>query len=316
MAPVISISNLGKRFGSTLALDHFDLTVDRGEVHGFLGPNGAGKSTTIRILLGLLRRDSGSVELLGGDPWDDAVELHRRLAYVPDDVRLWPNLTGGEVIDLFGALRGRMDRPRREEMIERLRLDPTKKCGTYSRGNRQKVALISAFASDVELYLMDEPTTGLDPLMVTVFRECVQEAREAGSTVLLSSHIFADVEALCDRVTIIRDGHTVESGTLRQLRHLTRTAISVETERPVEGLGSLSGVHALRQEGAHTELQVEADALDSVVGHIHRFGILSLTSAPPTLEELFMRHYGAGDAPHTSDGAREEEPEPVEERRR
>ena len=306
MAPVISIVDLVKRFGPTLALDRFNLTVDAGEVHGFLGPNGAGKSTTIRILLGLLRRDSGDVDLLGGDPWDDAVELHRRLAYVPDDVRLWSNLTGGEVIDLFGALRGGLNPERRADLIERFKLDPTKKCGTYSRGNRQKVALISAFASEVDLYLMDEPTTGLDPLMVSVFRECVLEARDAGRTVLLSSHIFADVEALCDRVTIIRDGRTVESGTLRELRHLTRTAISVETEQPIEGLETLPGVHALQLDGTHAEFQVDADTLDRVVGHLHRHGILSLTSAPPSLEELFMRHYGAAATPYSSDGAREE----------
>jgi ABC-2 type transport system ATP-binding protein len=306
MAPVISISNLVKRFGSTVALDHFDLSVEAGEVHGFLGPNGAGKSTTIRVLLGLLRRDEGEVTLFGGDPWSEAVTLHRRLAYVPDDVRLWPNLTGGEVIDLFGNLRGGLDEGRRAELIDRFQFDPTKKCGTYSRGNRQKVALISAFASDVELYIMDEPTTGLDPLMVSVFRECVLDAKRAGSTVLLSSHIFADVEALCDRVTIIREGRTVESGTLAQLRHLTRTAVSVETERPVEGLDALAGVHAVQVDGTHASFQVEPEALDRVLGHLPRFGVRALTCAPPSLEELFMRYYGDGAS--SSGDMREDEP--------
>jgi ABC-2 type transport system ATP-binding protein len=295
MLNTIAVSNLVKTFGTTRALDHFDLTVEEGEVHGFLGPNGAGKSTTIRILLGLLRRDEGNVELLGGDPWRDAVALHRRLAYVPDDVRLWENLTGGEVIDLLGRLRGGLDVRRRAELIERYQLDPTKKCGAYSKGNRQKVALIAAFASDVELYIMDEPTGGLDPLMVSVFRDCVREVRAAGRTVLLSSHVFADVEVLCDRISIIRDGRNVESGTLSDLRHLARTAIAVETELPLTGLERLPGVQVVSFNDRRAELQVEPAELDRVLRHLTGFGVRALTSAPPSLEEMFMRHYDTSD---------------------
>jgi ABC-2 type transport system ATP-binding protein len=288
----ISVSKLVKRFGPTLALDHFDLEVATGEVHGFLGPNGAGKSTTIRILLGLLRKDEGDVTLLGGDPWHDAVELHKRLAYVPDDVRLWPNLTGGEVIDLFGSLRGTLDAARRDVLLERFALDPTKKAGTYSRGNRQKVSLVSAFASDVELLILDEPTAGLDPLITTVFRECVEDARREGRTVLMSSHILADVEALCDRITIIREGRTVESGSLTDLRHLQRVAITVETERPLSGIDALPGIHALEMRDGRAEFQVDAESLDDVMRLVTQFGVRSFISTPPTLEQLFMRYYG------------------------
>jgi ABC-2 type transport system ATP-binding protein len=261
-------------------------------VHGFLGPNGAGKSTTIRILLGLLRKDEGDVTLLGGDPWHDAVELHKRLAYVPDDVRLWPNLTGGEVIDLFGALRGTLDSARRDVLLERFALDPTKKAGTYSRGNRQKVSLVSAFASDVELLILDEPTAGLDPLITTVFRECVEDARREGRTVLMSSHILADVEALCDRITIIREGRTVESGSLTDLRHLQRVAITVETERPLSGIDALPGIHGLEMRDGRAEFQVDAESLDDVMRHVTKFGVRTFISTPPTLEQLFMRYYG------------------------
>ncbi len=292
MPTAISIFGLVKNFGSTRALDAFDMTVWDNEVHGFLGPNGAGKSTTIRVLLGLLRRDAGEIDLLGGDPWRDAVALHRRLAYVPDDVKLWPTLTGGEVIDLMGKLRGGLDPARRAEMLDRFKLDPTKKCGTYSKGNRQKVAIVAAFASDVELFLLDEPTSGLDPLMVMAFRETVTEARREGRTVVLSSHIFADVEALCDRITIIRQGKTVQAGTLDELRHLTRTLIEVETERTVDDLEKLPGVHAVEREGLQTSFQVDSDEIDRVLRHLVQFGVKSLHSAPPSLEELFMRHYG------------------------
>src|SRR5215208_4155385 len=236
--PAIEISGLVKAFGDFRALDGLDLDVATGEVHGFLGPNGSGKSTTIRVLLGLLRKSGGEVRLLGGDPWADAVALHRRLAYVPGDVSLWPNLTGGEAIDLLGRLRGGLDTDRRAELLERFDLDPTKKSRTYSKGNRQKVALVAGLASDVELLLLDEPTSGLDPLMEEVFRECIAEERRAGRTVLLSSHFLAEVEALCDRVTIIRAGRTVETGSLTDLRHLTRTSIAVETVRPPDGLAA------------------------------------------------------------------------------
>jgi ABC-2 type transport system ATP-binding protein len=304
MAPAISISSLVKTFGSTRALDGFDMTVEAGEVHGFLGPNGAGKSTTIRVLLGLLRRDSGQVTLLGGDPWSDAVDLHRRLAYVPDDVKLWPNLTGGEVIDLFGKLRGSMVPARREDLLERFQLDPTKKCGTYSRGNRQKLVLISAFASEVELYILDEPTAGLDPLMVSVFRECVDKARSEGRTVLMSSHILADVEALCERVTIIRNGRTVESGTLEDLRHLTRNSVVVETRQPLSGLDGLTGVHDMSADTRRAEFHIDAGALDPILRHLTQFEVVSMTITPPTLEELFMRHYDdVVEAPQDAAGA-------------
>jgi ABC-2 type transport system ATP-binding protein len=261
-------------------------------VHGFLGPNGSGKSTTIRILLGLLRADSGAATLLGGDPWRDAVALHRRLAYVPGDVTLWPNLSGGESIDLLGRLRGGLDPRRRADLLERFDLDPRKKARTYSKGNKQKVALVAALASDAELLVLDEPTSGLDPLMEAVFQECIREVRAEGRTVLLSSHILAEAEALCDRVSIIRLGRTVQSGSLSELRHLTRTSIAVETDRPATGLEDLGGVHDLRRDDGHVHFDVDTDALDGVLRHLTTFGVRSLTSSPPTLEELFLRHYG------------------------
>jgi ABC-2 type transport system ATP-binding protein len=293
-ASAISVSGLVKTFGPTRALDGLDLTVSTGEVHGFLGPNGAGKTTTIRILLGLLRADAGSATLLGGDPWQDAVALHRRLAYVPGDVTLWPSLSGGEVIDLLGRLRGGLDQRRRAELLERFDLDPRKKARTYSKGNRQKVALIAALASDVELLLLDEPTAGLDPLMEAAFRDWInQEERPRGRTVLLSSHILAEVEALCDRVSIIRAGRTVESGSLAELRHLTRTSIAAELATPPDGLTGLAGVHDLQVDGNRVQLQVDTARLDEVVRHLSAAGVRSLVSQPPTLEELFLRHYQA-----------------------
>jgi len=293
MTTAISVSGLYKSFGRTRALDGLDLSVQTGEVHGFLGPNGAGKTTTLRFLLGLLRKDAGEAKLLGGDPWRDAVELHRRLAYVPGDVSLWPNLSGGEVIDLLGRLRGGLDPKRRADLLERFELDPKKKCRTYSRGNRQKVALIAALASDAELLLLDEPTSGLDPLMEALFRECITEEQKNGRTVLLSSHILAEVEAICDRVTIIREGKTVESGTLSELRHLTRTSIQAELAKTPGGLDELPGVYGLQVEGSRVRCQVDTDKLDGVLRHLTMFGVRSLISQPPTLEELFMRHYQA-----------------------
>ncbi|MFE3443105.1 ATP-binding cassette domain-containing protein [Nocardia sp. NPDC059180] len=292
MSAAIDVSNLVKTFGRTRALDGLDLQVATGEVHGFLGPNGAGKSTTIRVLLGLLRADSGSAMLLGGDPWEQTAELHRRLAYVPGDVNLWPNLSGGEVIDLLGKLRGGLDEKRRAELLERFDLDPTKKGRTYSKGNRQKVALVAALSSDVELLMLDEPTSGLDPLMEAVFQECVDEIKNEGRTVLLSSHILAQVEALCDRVTIIRHGKAIETGSLADLRHLTRTSIACETTRPPTGLDELAGVHDLVVEGNRARFQVDTVDLDPAISHLTGFGIRTLTSQPPTLEELFLRHYG------------------------
>ena len=292
MTNAIDVAGLVKTFGRTRALDGLDLTVATGEVHGFLGPNGSGKSTTIRVLLGLIRADSGRVTLLGGDPWADAVHLHRRLAYVPGDVTLWPNLSGGEVIDLLGRLRGGLDRGRRDELLERFELDPTKKGRTYSKGNRQKVALVAALASDAELLVLDEPTSGLDPLMEAVFQDTIKEITDDGRTVLLSSHILAEVEALCGRVSIIRLGRTVESGTLDELRHLTRTSIAVETENPIDGIGDLPGVHDPQVDGVRARFDVETAQLDGAIRRLSTFGLRSLTSQPPTLEELFLRHYG------------------------
>jgi ABC-2 type transport system ATP-binding protein len=288
----ISASGLVKDFGTTRALDHLDLTVPVGEVHGFLGPNGAGKTTTIRILLGLLRMSGGAVRLLGGDPWRDAAQLHRRLAYVPGEVNLWPNLTGGEVIDLLGALRGGLVSSRRSELLERFELDPTKKVRAYSKGNRQKVALVAAFSSDVELYLLDEPTSGLDPLMETVFQDVVRGLRGQGKSVLLSSHILSEVEALCDRVTIIRAGRAAESGTFDELRHLTRTTVEVETVYPLGTLSRLDGVHDLSLDLNRARFSVDPGELNQVLRHLVDFEIRSMTSSPPTLEELFLRHYG------------------------
>lgn len=291
MTDVIDIRGLRKTFGHVTALDGLDLTVRDGEIHGFLGPNGAGKSTTIRVLLGILRATSGRAALLGRDPWTDAVSLHRELAYVPGDVTLWSALSGGETIDLLARMRGTLDPKRRDELVERFDLDPTKKARTYSKGNRQKVALISALASDVPLLLLDEPTSGLDPLMEQVFRDCVREANDRGTTVLLSSHILSEVEALCDRVTIIRAGRTVESGTLADLRHLSRTAITAELLGDPGDLGRIPGVADLELDGTTLRCQVDSEHLGELIRVLGDVGVRSLTSAPPTLEELFLRHY-------------------------
>jgi ABC-2 type transport system ATP-binding protein len=291
MANAIEARGLRKRFGTTTALDGLDLTVRAGQVHAFLGPNGAGKTTTIRVLLGLLRKDGGDVSLLGGDPWRDATELHRRLAYVPGDVTLWPTLTGGEIIDLLSRLRGDgHDLKRRQELIERFDLDPSKKARAYSKGNRQKVALIAALASDAELLVLDEPTSGLDPLMESAFRDCVSAERANGRTVLLSSHILAEAEALADRVTIIRAGRTVETGTLDELRHLSRTTIDAELNGPLS-LGDLPGVHDAVLDAGRLRCEVDAADLNEVLRRLTAVGVRTLTVRPPTLEELFLRHY-------------------------
>lgn len=294
MSAAIEVAGLTKAFGEVHALDGLDLTVNQGEVHGLLGPNGAGKTTTIRVLLGLLRADEGRAALLGGDPWRDAVGLHRRLAYVPGDVHLWPNLTGGEVIDLMGRLRGRTARARRDELVERFALDPTKHCRTYSKGNRQKVALVAALAADVELYLLDEPSSGLDPLLAGVFVDVVRELRDAGATVLLSSHILAEVEALAERLTIVRAGRAVETGTFDELRHLTRTRVEVRTATPLTDLAGWSGVHDVAQDRGVTRLAVDTASIGDVLHRLTDHGVLSLTSAPPTLEEVFLSRYDEG----------------------
>lgn len=289
--PAIEIRGLEKHFGQVTALDGLDLTVHAGEVHGFLGPNGAGKSTTIRILLGLVRADAGSVRLLGGDPWADAVDLHREIAYVPGDVTLWPSLTGGEIIDLLARMRGGIDERRRDELIARFDLDPSKKARTYSKGNRQKVSLISAFSSHARLLLLDEPSSGLDPLMENVFQQCVAEASRRGATVLLSSHILAETEALCQRVTIIRAGRAIESGSLDSLRHLHRTSIQADLMRDPGDLTRIPGVADVRYHGTVLHAQVDSASLGELIAVLGAAGVRSLTSRPPTLEELFLRHY-------------------------
>lgn len=291
MTTVIQATGLVKTFGRDRALDGLDLTVEPGQVHGFLGPNGAGKSTTIRILLGLMKATAGTVRLLDGDPWATPAALHRRLAYVPGDVTLWPNLSGGEIIDLLSRMRGGADPGRRTELIERFELDPRKKARTYSTGNRQKVALVAAFAAGAELLILDEPTSGLDPLMEAVFRECVRESQARGVTVLLSSHILSEVEELCDHVTIIRSGHTVESGTLASLRSLTRTSLTAELASVPSNIASWDGVHDLSVDGTRVRMNVDPDRLGSVVTSLGAAGLADLVAQPPTLEELFMRHY-------------------------
>jgi ABC-2 type transport system ATP-binding protein len=302
MTAAIDIAGLRKAYGKTTALAGLDLVVATGETHGFLGPNGAGKTTTIRILLGLLRADGGSVRLLGGDPWADGTSLHRRLAYVPGDVSLWPNLTGGEVIDLLGRLRGGLDAGRRASLLDRFELDPTIKARAYSKGNRQKVALIAALASQVELLLLDEPTSGLDPLMEAEFRSCIEEEIRRGRTVLLSSHILSEVEALCARVTIVKAGVTVETGSLAELRHLTTTSVSAELETVPPGLDRLPGVLHLEVDGLRVRCDVETGQLTGLLRELAAAGVRSLTSQPPTLEEVFLRHYASGTA--ASDGGK------------
>src|SRR3954469_5114759 len=295
-AAAIEVHSLIKNFGAARALDGLELTVAEGEVHGFLGPNGAGKSTTIRVLLGLARADSGTARLLGGDPWTDAVPLHRQIAYVPGDVTLWPTLTGGETVDLLARMRGGIDERRRAELVERFALDPSKKARTYSKGNRQKVSLVSAFASNARLLLLDEPSSGLDPLMENVFQQCVAEARGRGATVLLSSHILAETEALCERVTIIAAGRTVESGSLESMRHLSRTSIKAEMIGDPGDLTRIKGVEDVSIEGNTLRAQVDSESLGELIRVLGDAGVRSLVSQPPTLEELFLRHYDTTDS--------------------
>ena len=287
----LEITNLTKKFGKLTALSDINLTVDKGEVFGYIGPNGAGKTTTIRVMLGILKATAGNAKVFGKDAWKDAVEIHRRIAYVPGDVNLWPNLTGGEVIDLFVNLRGIHDKSLREKLIKDFDLDPTKKCRTYSKGNRQKVALVAAFASDVDLYILDEPTSGLDPLMEQVFQHYVLDVKGKGKGVFLSSHIMSEVERLCDRVGIIREGDLVQVGTLDELRHLTRYAMTVTTERPIDGLDTLEGVYNVHEELHGLCFHVDVSKMGSVIDYMNKYGIKKLDSNPPTLEELFMQHY-------------------------
>ena len=295
MAAVIDVQGVVKRFGSTIALDGLDLQVEAGEVHAFLGPNGAGKTTTLRVLLGQLRIDAGHMTLLGRDPWADAVELHKDLAYVPGEVNLWPQLSGGEVIDLLGRLRGGLDPKRRQGYVDLFELDPTKKARTYSKGNRQKVALVAALASDVPLLLLDEPTSGLDPLMDARFRQCMHEYRETGGTVLLSSHILSEAEALSDRVTIIRSGRAMESGSLAQLRHLARTKVVATVERMPDALAELPGVHEVTVDGQQVSCQVDPAGMPALLSVLADAGVQALSSQQPTLEEVFLRHYQGGE---------------------
>ena len=309
---VIEMSGVVKRFGSVTALDGLDLEVAKGEVHGYLGPNGAGKTTTLRVLLGMLRTDAGTSRVLGMDPWHDVATLHRRLGYVPGDVALWPNLTGGEVIDLLGRLQGGPDRARRDRLVEMFDLDLTKKARTYSKGNRQKVALIAALATDAEVFLLDEPTSGLDPLMEDSFRGYVRELRDQGCTVLLSSHILSEAEALSDRISIIREGKVVETGSLDQLRHLTRTSITADVRNPPKGLASLKGVYDVVVTDHRVTAQVEQKGLKPLLNALESAGLQSLTSQPPTLEDLFLRHYGDAVGPGSGGGGESRKPEKTE----
>jgi len=299
MSYSVEINDVTKKFGKFTALKGINLQVKEGEVFAYIGPNGAGKSTTIRVMLGILQATSGNVKVFGKDAWKDSVEIHKNIAYVPGDVNLWPNLTGGEVIDLFVNLRGNYNKALRERLIRDFNLDPTKKCRTYSKGNRQKVALIAAFASEAGLYILDEPTSGLDPLMEQVFQDCVMEQKNKGKGVFLSSHIMSEVERLCDRVGIIREGELVEVGTLDELRHLTRYTMKIASERPIEGLDQLGGIHDIDQGKEIVTFQVDTDKMGDVIGHIHQFGVKKIESTPPSLEDLFMKHYkkeGVSDA--------------------
>jgi len=290
----VEVNNVTKTFGKFTALRGVNLQIKEGEVFAYIGPNGAGKSTTIRVLLGILQATKGSARVFGQDAWKEAVDIHKRIAYVPGDVNLWPNLTGGEVIDLFVNLRGSHDKALRERLIRDFNLDPTKKCRTYSKGNRQKVALIAAFASEVDLYILDEPTSGLDPLMEQVFQECVLEQKNRGKGVFLSSHIMSEVERLCDRVGIIRDGEVVQVGTLDELRHLTRYAMTVSTEKTIENLEKLDGIFDIEKTPGGLHFYVDTDKMGAIINHITQFGIKKLESVPPSLEELFMQHYKTG----------------------
>jgi ABC-2 type transport system ATP-binding protein len=299
---LVEVRELTKKFGNFTALNHVELTMDEGEICGFIGPNGAGKSTTIRVLLGMLKPTAGTVKIFGLDAWKDAVQIHKKVAYVPGDANLWPNLTGGEVIDLFLKMRGTENQSKKEELMKRFELDPTKKCRTYSKGNRQKIALISAFSSDADLYILDEPTSGLDPLMERIFQECVLEVKAEGKSVLLSSHILSEVEKLCDKIAIIRQGQIIETGTLGEMRHLTRTKLTIKTKEDIPALQAVKGVHHLERSDSEFIFQVDTEELGNIIQYISSFGIEKLESAPPTLEDIFMRHYEGTEDNHLASG--------------
>lgn len=291
--PAIAVNSLVRTFGHTRALDDFSMTVETGEVRGFLGPNGSGKSTTIRILLGMIRADSGEARVLDMDPWKDSVALHNRIAYVAGDTALWPNLTGGETIDLLTRHRTGMGvRKRKSELLERFELDPTKKTRTYSKGNRQKVALVAALCSDADVYFLDEPTSGLDPLMEVIFQDEVRQLSQTGKTVLLSSHILGEVEKLCDTVTIIRSGHDVLSGPLSQLRHLTRSTVTAILPETSDHVAQLEEVHDYTREGEQISFHIDDQDIGAVLPHLLDQSVRNLTITPPSLEDMFLQHYG------------------------
>ncbi len=288
---LVEVKGLTKKFGNFTALNSINMTIKEGEIYGFIGPNGAGKSTTIRILLGMLKATSGEVKIFGKDAWNDAVEIHKQIAYVPGDANLWPNLTGGEVIDIFLKMRGNGNKNKRNELIERFNLDPTKKCRAYSKGNRQKIALIAAFASEAKFYILDEPTSGLDPLMEKTFQQCVLEVKDEGKSVLLSSHILSEIEKLCEKISIIREGAIIETGTLNEMRHLTRTNLVVKSKQPLQSIENMKGIHNVVVQNGETSFQIDSEEMDAVIKYLSEYGILKLESTPPTLEDIFLRHY-------------------------
>lgn len=300
---LVEVNGLTKKFGKFTALDNLHLNIEEGEIYGFIGPNGSGKSTTIRVLLGMLKATSGKVKIFGKDAWQDAVEIHKQVAYVPGDANLWPNLTGGEVIDIFLKMRGNGNKNQRDQLIERFELDPTKKCRAYSKGNRQKIALISAFASDAKFYILDEPTSGLDPLMERNFQECVFDAKKQGKSVFLSSHILSEVEKLCEKISIIREGKIIETGTLSDMRHLTRTNLTIQTKQPMPELKKINGVYNLVERNGEISFQVNSEDMDQIIRYVSSYGVIKLESAPPTLEDLFLSHYHTTEEVSTTGGS-------------
>ena len=291
MTKIVKVHGLQKKFGKVQALSDVTFTVEAGEVVGFIGPNGAGKSTTIRALLGIIKRDAGIAEIFGKDVWKDSIEIHKRISYVPGDVTLWGSLTGGEIIDLFFKLHGGGDKKKRDYLIKRTELDPKKKAKGYSKGNRQKVGLIAALSVDSDLYIFDEPTSGLDPLMEQVFQEEVENIKESGKAVLLSSHILSEVERLADKVVIIRQGEIVETGTLDELRHLTRSTVTLATEGDVAEMANVNGVHDFIQKDNQASFSADNQYLNDILLKAGKLGVKKFESVPPTLEDLFMRHY-------------------------